>query len=43
MHKRMLSLAMAQRNGMRCKIALKKKHSKEDLKHTLNIPKTEDN
>ena len=40
---------MAQRNGMRCQIALKKTHSKEDLKENklegalLNIPKTEDN
>ena len=31
MYKRMRSLAMAQRNGMRCQIALKK-HIKEDLK-----------
>ena len=49
MYKRMRSLAMAQRYGMRCQIALKK-HIKEDpqvkkkLKGALlNIPKTEDN
>ena len=47
---RMRSLAMAQRCGMKCQIALKK-HIKEDLQEKkkklkralLNIPKTEDN
>ena len=49
MYKRMRSLAMAQRYGMRCQIAFKKKHTKEDLPEkklkgaSLNIPKTEDN
>ena len=50
MYKRMRSLAMAQRYGMRCQIALKKKHIKEDLQEKknltgalLNILKTEDN
>ena len=48
MYKRMRSLAMAQRYGMRCQVALKK-HIKEDLEEKklkgalLNIPKTEDN